>query len=438
MAGKSSARYGWVVIAVCFLSVGASTAIRQSLIIFFPSLLEEFGWNRAALSVAPSLSGFVSSFLGLFIGILSDKWDVKRILIGGAAVAVIGLALCSTTERLWHIYLFFGFVTSIGIASLSLVPNTIILSNWFVNRRGFAIGIVASSYGLGTLILMPVLQVVINVRGWRFGFVFLTAFIVVLIPIIVIFQKSRPEKEQSPEGPGEERSRAGAPSKAGPKKSLHPGEKRVGTRHLLGLLARNPRFWFAYFQFILGPLATMPISAHQAAFLVDKGFDRMTTAMIVGINGFGIFLGMLLSGYLSDRLSREGSYTIGTVSLMAGCVILLLVESGSSVLLPVFFALLFGLGFGTRPSMDAATAADLFIGPHFGLIYGLFSTGLAVGSLIGPVLSGWIFDTTGSYTGAIVFCLVGVVLATACSWSAAPRLGNEYEVMIQRWRSAGS
>jgi MFS family permease len=427
---KSSAQYGWVVLAICFLSVGASTAIRQSLIIIFPSFLEEFGWNRAALSVAPSLSGFTAAFLGLFIGILSDVWDVKRIVIGGAAVAVIGLVLCSITQRLWHIYLFFGFVTSIGIASLSLVPHIIILSNWFAKRRGLAIGIVSSSYGLGALVLIPVLQAIINVRGWRFGFVFLSIFTAALIPIIVVFQKSRPGKKQPPKE--SEDSRAGASSEAEPKKPRHPTGKRVATRDLLGLLARNPRFWFTYFQFILGPLATMPITAHQAALFVDKGFDRMTTAMMVGIYGFGTFLGMLLSGYLSDRSTREASYTMGTVSLMAGCVILLFVETGSSVLLPVFFALFFGLGFGTRPSMDAATAADLFGGPHFGLIYGLFSTGLAVGMLIGPVLSGWIFDTTGSYTGAIVFCLVGVTVATACSWLAAPRRGSEYELMIRR------
>jgi sugar phosphate permease len=424
--------YGWVVTGVCFLSVGVSVAIRQSLIIFFPSLLEKFGWSRAALSVAPSLSGFIASFFGLIIGILSDKWDVKKILISGAVVAALGLLLCTTTRRLWQIYLFFGLITSIGIASLGMLPNTIILSNWFMKRRGMTIGIVASSYGAGTLILMPLLQAVINQRGWRFGFIFLAFVVTVLIPIILIFQKSHPPQRGIRSEAGRDDHQAKDSSLDTEKQSSAAGAEKPATRSVLVLLSRNRRFWFAYAQFILGPLATMPIIAHQAAFFIDKGFDKMTTAMVVGIYGFGTFLGMLISGYLSDRLSREVSYTIGTVSLIVGCVILLMVRVGSSVLLPVCFGLFFGLGFGTRPSMDAATASDLFSGQHFGLIYGLFNTGLGLGFLFGPVLSGWIFDTTGSYMGAIIFCLFAVSVATACSWLAAPRHGNEYEVMISR------
>lgn len=431
-ARRSVLYYGWVVTAVCFLSVVLSTAARQSLIIKFPLLLEEFGWSRTALSVAPSLAGFTASLCALAVGILSVRWDVKRIMIAGALVAVLGLLLCSTTQQLWQIYLYFGVVTSIGVASLSLLTSTIIISNWFVKRRGLAIGIVASGYGAGTLIFMPMLQAVINQHGWRFSFMFLAIVVVVLIPIILIFQKTHPGQTGlfSESGGRDIHPTDSSPNAAGQTRVTET--RRTATRHVLKRLARNRRFWFAYAQHILGPLSTSPIIAHQAAFFVDKGFDRMTTALVVGIYGLGTFLGMLLSGYLSDRLSREVSYTIGTVSLIGGCVILLLVEAGSSVLLPVFFGLSFGLGFGTRPSMDAATAADLFAGRHFGLIFGLLSTGLGVGSLFGPVLSGWIFDTTGSYTGAVIFCICGVLVATACIWLAGPRRGNEYELLIRR------
>ena len=431
-AGRNVIYYGWVVTAVCFLSVVLSTAARQSLIIKFPLLLEEFGWNRTALSVAASLSGFTASFCALFIGILSDRWDVKKILIAGALLAVLGLLLCSTTQHLWQIYLFFGVVTSIGVASLGLLPNMIILSNWFVKRRGLAIGIVASGYGAGTLIFMPVLQAVINQHGWRFSFMFLAIVVFVLIPVILIFQKTHPAQiGLCPESDGSDNQATDSSSEtAGQSSAVETGE--TGARYVLARLAKSRRFWFAYVQLILGPLSTMPIIAHQAALLADKGFDRMTTAMVVGIYGLGTFLGMLLSGYLSDRLSREVCYTIGTGSLILGCVILLQVKSGSSVLLPVIFGFSFGLGFGTRPSMDAATAADLFSGRHFGLIYGLLSTGLGIGQLFGPVLSGMIFDTTGSYTGAIIFCICSVSAATACIWLAAPRRGNEYELMMRR------
>jgi MFS family permease len=432
--------YGWVVTVVCFLTVMVSTAARQSLIIKFPSLLEEFGWNRAALSVAPSLAGFTASFCALIIGIISDRWDVKKILCVGAVIAATGLLLCSTTKHLWHIYLFFGIITSIGVSALSLFPNTIIVSNWFVKRRGLAIGIIASGTGGGTLIFMPVLQVVILRYGWRFSFISLAVLAVVMIPVILLFQRTDPRQMGLlPDGlreTGDNRPAASSDRSTGAQTTAvreTSDERTEGIRKwdVLSRLASNRRFCFAYIQCILGPLSTTPISAHQAVFFVDKGFDRMTAAMVVGVYGLGTFLGMLLSGYLSDRLSREVSYTIGTASLILGCLFLLLVRTGSSILLPILYALSFGLGFGSRPSMDAASAADLFTGRHFGFIYGILNTGLGIGQLFGPVLSGFIFDVTGSYTVAILFCICGVSIATVCIWLAAPRHGNEYELMIR-------
>jgi MFS family permease len=188
-------------------------------------------------------------------------------------------------------------------------------------------------------------------------------------------------------------------------------------------LFRQPRYWFCFLQFILGPLSTTPLNIHQAALMQDRGISPAASAWVVALNGAGMMVGMLAAGSLSDRIGREKSYTIGTGCILLGCISLLLMRYGN-LSAPIIYAILYGFGMGTRPSMDAATASDLFKSSRFGLVFGTLGVGLGIGMLAGPVIGGGIFDTTGSYQAAIVFCMIAAAAATAAIWLSAPRRGD--------------
>jgi sugar phosphate permease len=324
---------------------------------------------------------------------------------------------------------FFGVLSAVGGSAISLLPNTIIISNWFVRLRGTAIGIVSSGSGAGTLAFIPLLQLVISAWGWRSGYLALALVVgPLLIPVIILFQKSHPEQmglKPLEDEPHRSEARAAPVPESLPGTIAALDIERLGSRQVASTLMRNRRFWICVFQFILGPLSTMPIITHQAALLQGKGLSGMGSAVVVGVYGFSVFCGMIISGTLSDRIGREWSYTAGTISILVGTLFLLSVPSGTRLGLPLFYAVFFGLGFGTRPSMDSATAADIFKGRYFGLIYGALQLALGIGLFGGPILGGFIYDMSGSYTAAIVFCMVAVVVATVCIWSAAPRRGRE-------------
>jgi len=412
LATKGRLYYGWIVVTLSFITIALSATIKQSFIVIFPAMLKEFTWSRTVFSIAPALFGLVVSIVGFFIGYLSDKIDVKKLIPIGAVLASVGLALCFFIGQLWQMIVFFGVLCAVGASGLSLVPHTIIISNWFIKHRGTAIGIISSGSGAGTLAFIPLLQLVIAGWGWRLSYLAMAVFIgPLLIPLILLFQKSHPDQM-----------------------GLKPLEKEVTSseegeplrsRVVFAALLRNRRFWICFVQFILGPLSTMPIVIHQAALLQGKGLSSMGSAWAVGVYGLSVFCGMILSGAISDRTGREWSYTLGTVSILLGTVFLLSIPSGGKLILPLFFAFFFGLGFGTRPAMDSATAADIFKGRHFGLIYGILQLGLGIGLFCGPVLGGFIYDRSGTYTVAVVFCMVAVVVATVCIWAAAPRRGKE-------------
>ncbi len=419
--------YGWVVVALSFFTVAMSATIQQSFIVIFPAMLEEFDWSRTVFSLAPALFGLILSCNAFVVGTLSDRIDIKRMIPFGAALVAVGLVLCFFIREFWQLILFFGVLCAIGGGAISLLPNTIIISNWFVRRRGTAIGIIASGSGAGTLVFIPLLQLVINGWGWRVGYL-VQALVIgpVLIPLVILFQKSHPQQMGlKPLGDEPRSAQASTISESIPGPATELASIPLRSREVVSSLLRSRRFWLCVFQFILGPLSTMPIITHQAVLLQGKGLSSMGSAVVVGVYGFSVFCGMIASGALSDRIGREWSYSAGTISILVGALFLLSVPSGTGLGVPLFYAVFFGLGFGTRPSMDSATAADIFKGRYFGMIYGVLQLALGIGLFGGPILGGLIYDRSGSYSTAIVFCMIAVVVATVCIWAAAPRRGRE-------------
>jgi MFS family permease len=420
--------YGWIVVALSFFTVALAATVQQSFIVIFPAMLKEFNWSRTVFSLAPALFGLVMSCSAFVIGYLSDRIDVKRLIPVGAAVAATGLVLCFFIDDLWQMIVFFGILCAVGTSAISLLPNTIIISNWFVRFRGTVIGIVAGGSGAGTLAFIPLLQLVISGWGWRTGYLALALVLgPLLIPVILLFQRSHPE--QMGLKPLEDEPRVVESVSAALGESL-PAEASLDiaplrSREVFSTLFRNRRFWICVLQFILGPLSTMPIITHQAALLQERGLSSMGSAVVVGVYGFSVLCGMIAAGVLSDRIGREWSYTVGTVSILTGTVFLLALPADTGIGMPLFYAVFFGMGFGTRPSMDSATAADIFKGRFFGLIYGVLQLALGIGLFGGPILGGFIYDRSGSYTAAIGFCMLAVAVATVCIWAAAPRRGPE-------------
>jgi MFS family permease len=416
MTGRTAAPaalpYARVVVALCFASVAVATAVTQSIIILFPQIVADLGWSRTALSVAPALAGAAASGGALLVGFLADRRDLRVLMSAGALVAATGLLLCTGAAAPWHLYAAFGLVAGLGNSFLGVLPNNLILARWFERGRGAAIGIVSSGFGAGVLVFMPLLQWVTRGGRWRAGYLLLAAVLAVFAPLLLLLQRSRPPAPVRADG-------AAAGAAAAVTADAPPPSRR------LAAFARRPRFWFTYAQFVLGPLSTMPVIIHQGALMRDRGVPEMSTAWVVALFGLASFAGMIVSGALSDRMGRERAYTVGTLCLAAGCLALLAGEGRAAGISAIAYAVLFGFGFGTRPSMDAATAADVFRGPGFGLVYGTLSTGLGLGNLAAPVLAGAVYDATGSYAAAIVFCIAAVSAATVAIWLAAPRRGLE-------------
>jgi MFS family permease len=267
-------------------------------------------------------------------------------------------------------------------------------------------------------VLVPLTQDLINTIGWRHTYLVLAALVaVVLLPANAIFLKHRPE-EMGLLPDGKARPDANA---------LHAGG---GVRPVfewsISRLFRSLTFYIMITFPALSILSVLIIIVHNMRFLVDQGVDKMTGAFAFAIVGMFSMVFRILWGWLSDRIGREIAYTAGMIIMSAGIACLLLFEKSHRSVYIYLFSVLFGVGWGANAPIFAATAADLFKGPLFGLIYGCVESLIGVTGALGAWVGGYIYDHTQSYRLAFLLAIVSALLSAALIWVAAPRKASRF------------
>jgi MFS family permease len=413
--------YGWVVVAVSFISLAITYAVWNSFSIFFVAMIDEFGWSRGSTALAFSIFTSVYAIGAPITGAAVDRFGPRKVMPIGALFLAGGMFASSFVTEIWHLYLFYGIFAAFGVNAVGTMVSFTVLSNWFSRRRGTAIGIAASGIGLGTFVLVPLSQYVINIAGWRMAYIVLGAVVLVTIPALtLLFQRHRPEDMGLlPDGgPAAVSKLAGGRA---------PAQMRIVNAAWANCAwtarsaACTRRFWFLFLGLAFGTISHQSVMIHQVAYLTGKQFDPMLGATVVGLVGLFGSVGKISWGWVSDRIGREGAYSLGMVCVILGVLVLSLIGDPSQIAYVYVYAMLFGVGYGVFSPLASSTAADLFQGRSFGSIYGLLWLGSGIGSSIGPWASGALFDATGTYAASYVMSFVAAFLSIAAFWLAGPR-----------------
>ena len=396
--------YGWVIVAVAFLSMAFWMGIRASFSVFYSYLVEEFSWGRGEAAIAQSI-GFVMYMVSVpFIGGLIDRFGPRKVVIPGILLCAMGLSLCSFTDDLWSFYLFYGVLVGTGVSFFSIVTYSSILAHWFERKRGLASGIASSGMGVGTFLLVLLAERFIRAWGWRWAFTILAAItLLVLLPSNGLLLRHKPQEL----GLGPD----GVPCRG-------ENEGEGGEGFLMALKTR--RFWLFVAFASLALLSIQIILVHNVRFLVDKGVERGSAALAFAFVGIVSSVFRIFWGWLSDRIGRETSYSFGAVCVALSALCLLGVSPDRGLFL-YLFVIFFGMGWGATAPSFMAVAADLFKGSHFGAIYGFFESSMYILSAIGVWAAGYVFDITGSYLPAFLMAMVSILLSIALLWVTAPR-----------------
>ena len=411
--------YGWVVLAAAFIILILSYAIRNTFSVFYPVIVEEFGWQRGSTALMFSINIMVYGFAAPVAGSLVDRFRPRLVLSVGACILGAGITLCSLATTQWQFYLFYGVVAAIGMSLVGWTPLMTILANWFVKKRGLVFGILGAGFG-SSLISASVAQFLISSFGWQTTYVIIGAVAIAIIVPLCTFLISRSPREKGllPDG---------MPQKSAEPQDLgQPGiiagseEKRATTNLTLSQALKTYQFWLLFLiAFCLFGLAEQIVIAHLVYFFRDIGYQPMTAATIYSVFGVLYVLGTLCS-YFSDRLGRERVF-IPSCLLSAGAVSLLfLMRDTSQPWMPFLFAICFGLGLGAAGPVFFSTVADLFQGKYFGSILGTITLGFSLGGAIAPWLAGFLHDRTNSYFATFVILSASLIACVVLMWLVAP------------------
>jgi MFS family permease len=409
--------YGWIVVAIAFVTLAVGVNVRTAFSLFLPPILDEFGWDRGVAAGAFSFGFLVSAGLSLVVGRLMDRHGPRAVMELGVALMAAGLLLAYFVSEPWHLYLTLGMLVGGGSNCMGYTGQSLFLPNWFVRRRAFAIGIAFSGAGVGSILLLPALQAIIEQAGWRSACLALGVLVLVLLAPLNLLLRKRPQ-DMGLHPDGDPAPVPGSPRRGG-LRIVDPAWAAVDWT--LARALRTARFWWAALGYFGALYVWYAVQVHQTQFLVEVGFGATQAAWALGFVSFVAVPGQIALGHLADRIGREWVWSISCAGFAACCVALLALQRAPSPTLLWTMIVTQGLlGYGLT-SVMGAIAAELFEGRHFGAIFSAQMLAMILGGALGPWLTGALHDLTGSYAPGFAIALGASLVSGAAMWLAAPR-----------------
>ena len=408
--------YGWVIVAVVFVSMGIGVNARTAFSLLFPPILAEFRWERAVTAGAFSFGFLVSAAMSPMLGRMMDRSGPRVVMELGVALMAAGLLLAPLTTEVWHLYATLGVLVGAGSVCLGYSGQSLFLPNWFVRRRGLATGMAFAGVGIGSIVLLPAIQIVIENAGWRAACWSMGLLVLIVLGPINLLLRKRPEDiGLRPDGEA-----APAPNAtAKPTNIVDPDWAAVDWTLRRAML--TARFWWIALGYFCGLYAWYAVQVHQTKYLTEIGFSSTVAAWALGwVSLIGI-PGQVALGHISDRIGREWVWTAGALGFGVCYLALLLLQVfPNAPLLYVMVIAQGGLGYGLT-SVFAAIVAEIFQGKHYGTIFGTLMLSAITGGALGPWATGALFDAYGDYTLAFMIGIGVSIVSVLAIWRAAPR-----------------
>jgi len=310
-----------------------------------------------------------------------------------------GFALLSQATQLWHLYLAYGVVVAAGMALSGPLPNNALLANWFVERRGTAMGISQFGVTISGTVMVPVTSWIVVTWDWRMAtLVFAAAPLVIMMPLIWKFAVKRPE-DMGLFADGALTSPVGPSSGGGDwnlSRALRDREVRLLT------LVVGPTFMV---------IGSVVLAMHSHA--TDVGLTVLQASTIVAAITLTGALAKPLFGILSDRFDKRWVVTASLACQIVGVVGIIgadgywgLTASGC----------LFGLGYGGVMPLWSVLIATLFGHQSFARVMGLMGPMTVPFTLAGLPFTTFVFERTGSYVPAFAIMLMALFVSLTALW----------------------
>jgi predicted MFS family arabinose efflux permease len=369
----------WQVALAAGLANGVAFGTAYTFGAFFEAMAEEFGAGRGSTALIFGLTLLLFFGFGVVSGPLSDRYSPRLLLIVGGVLFCGGLVATSQVTQVWLGYLTYGVGVGLG-AGFWVTPTYAAVGALFQRHRAVALGVTATGNGLGTLILVPVAERLIDAYGWRDAYLWLAGIGAVAIAIAAAVIVTPPRTPAPP------------------------------ARELRSRLIRTSNFKVLFGSGMLMSVGLFVAFAFIVPFARDNGVSSEAAARLVGLVGLASIVGRLGTTGLTSRLGPVRLFQL-TLALQPVAYVVWLV-AGSNMALLVVFVLLLGVSYGGFVALSPEVAVHLFGVGGIGSIIGLLFLSTGLGGLVGPPAAGWLSDQSdGGQTVPIVAVIATLLVA---------------------------
>lgn len=405
--------YGWRIVAVAFVCDFVAVGFMfYSYGVFFKAMAAEFGGSRLQVSLGLTFVSAVGALVAPFVGRSVDHRPVRRIILVGTLLTSTGFLLLGQVQHVWQLYLVLGTLIAVGLSTMGHIPPATLVANWFVHRRGTALGLATMGISLSGLVMPPLATWLIDELGWRGGYlVYGVATLCLVGPPVALVVVDRPEDVGL--APDDDR------------RSLEDAADQVAwsTSRIL----RSRGFWVIGLCWALTFTSLGAILTHLVPHLTDIGVGAYRAATLLSIAAGCGLVGKVVFGRVADAGDPRSAVWLSLAAQVAGLLLLTRATTFEG-LVPVIA--LFGLGMGGAVPLQSLFVARYFGRRSYGKARGLLQPLMFPLQAIGIPLGGFVFDETGSYglafTGYV--CAYGLAAATLLALPASE---------LRRGRAAG-
>lgn len=403
--------HGWI---VTFAGTGINLAlgVLYAWSVLSKQINKEWGWNETQTALPYSVAIAVFAFMMVPAGRLQDKFGPRLVATLGGIFCGAGFIVASLGQSLAGLIIGFGVLagTGIGFGYASATPPAV---KWFPpERTGLIAGLVVAGFGLASVYIAPLANYLLDVYGIQ------TSFMILGIAFLIIVVLLSPLLKNPPAAP---KSMANTPSRV--------VAKSVGAQAIASLenyewpeMLRTPQFYLLWVMYVFGAGAGLMIIGKLAK-IVDLQAGIKAGFIFVSLLAVGNAAGRIVAGVLSDKIGRTRTM-FAVFVFQAGLMFSL--RSLNTYAALFVASVLIGFNYGANLSVFPSATKDYFGLKNFGANYGFVFTAWGVGGILGPILSGYIFDSSKNFNNAYLiasFCLL--IAAGLTFFTRAPKAKAE-------------
>ena len=402
---RRNIHYGWVVVAVTFLTMLVTAAAMGAPGVLIVPLEREFGWDNSQISAALALRLLLFGLFGPFAAAFMNRFGLRRVMICAAMLIVVGLIASLAMTRVWQLILLWGVVVGVGTGLTAVVLAATVATRWFTKRRGLVVGLLTASSATGQLIFLPLIAELTERFGWRWALIFVCGLLAAAGLVALALMRDRPGDLNLP-AYGETAVTPPPPAGVGLMSLLS------SPLAVLSDAARVPLFWilFATF-FICGSSTNGLIQTHFITLCGDYGLAAVGAASVLAMMGVFDFVGTIGSGWLSDRFDNR--WLLFWYYGLRGISLLYLPFTSFTFYGLSLFAVFYGLDWIATVPPTVKLTADRFGRERAGMVFGWVFAGHQIGAATAAFGAGFSRTEFASYLPAFFVAGALCILAAA-------------------------